>query len=97
MNVQPSLVHGDLWSGNAGQIDDQAGRYPVDNFFFSLISLCRNYYLKSFPDMYCKLVRSENLKLNVVEFHYTLLKKHLVILEHISDCLLSTLCEKINV
>ena len=97
MNVQPSLVHGDLWSGNAGQLHDQAGRYPVDNFSFSPISLCRNYYLKSFPDMYCKLVRSENLKLNVVEFHYTLLKKHLVILEHILDCLLSTLCEKINV
>ena len=26
VNVQPSLVHGDLWSGNAGHIHDQAGR-----------------------------------------------------------------------
>ena len=26
LNVKPSLVHGDLWSGNAGQLNNEAGK-----------------------------------------------------------------------
>ena len=27
INVKPALLHGDLWGGNAGEIDTEAGQF----------------------------------------------------------------------
>ena len=33
LNVKPSLLHGDLWSGNAGTVDGQPG-VIIDRYLF---------------------------------------------------------------
>ena len=29
LNIKPSLLHGDLWSGNAGTVDGKPGRFGL--------------------------------------------------------------------